>query len=102
MALPSSEIANVARIANKSWPALLNLHHCLIQANREKDHFIFFAFPGQCSLYLLLNPLACHRMLRQDQQELIVKANGFVDTGSDLCSYFQIFGRIPATNAFAL
>src|SRR5260370_7813005 len=102
MVFPAGEISNMARILNVCGPISGALDDLFIQADGKENGALCLAFFGQCFLYLVFDPPTGDRMRREDQQQLIVLANGLIDALSNLVSNLHIFWGKPAAYAFAL
>src|SRR5260370_25545553 len=102
MVFAAGEISNMARILNVCGPISGALDDLFIQADGKENGALCLAFFGQCFLYLVFDPPTGDRMSREDQQQLIVLANGLIDAVSDLVSNLHIFRGKPAAYAFAL
>src|SRR5260221_366184 len=102
MVFPAGEISNMARLFDVCSPISGALDDPFIQADGKEHGALCFAFFGQCFLYLVFDPPTSDRMRREDQQQLIVLANGLIDALSDLVSNLHIFRGKPAAYACAL
>lgn len=92
MVFPASKVSDVALMANFGCPVKGTLKNSPIDTDREEDSSFFFALLCQSGLYLALNPTTSYRGLREDEQELIVKAYCFINTNMDTLSHFKSSG----------
>src|SRR5260221_2218221 len=102
MVFPAGEISNMARLFDVRSPISGALDDLFIQADGKEHGALCLAFFGKCVLYLVFDPPTGDRMRREDQQELIVQANGLVDALPELISDLHIFRGKPAAHAFTL
>src|SRR5260221_3018106 len=102
MIFPAGEISNMARLFDVCGPISGALDDLFIQADGKEHGALCLAFFGKCFLYLVFDPPTGDRMRREDQQELIVQANGLVDALPELISDLHIFRGKPAAHAFTL
>src|SRR5258708_1200395 len=83
-------------------PGLGRVHRCIIQTN-GKEHWslltVLFLAGGH---YLTFDPDALDRVVRENEDELVVEANRFIDTLVIVVTNLQVFGRKPATDSFML
>ncbi len=60
-------------------PTSSTLHHRLIELNGKEHVWLALHLLAKSGFYLMLDPLASHRVGRQDKQELVVEANRLID-----------------------
>ena len=99
---PAGKVSDMACLTNVVCPIGVTLYHGGIQANRKQDGSTLSTFFCQSRFYLILDPSTFQRLLREDQQELIVQANGLINALSDLIADFHVFAVIPASDSFGL
>jgi len=68
----------------------------------KKDLLTRLALPLEACFNLVRNPLAANRVLRQDRQQLVVDADGFVDLAAEIVAWLEALRREPAADAAAL
>src|SRR5215510_12681718 len=102
MRLPAPKVPDVPCIANQRGPARLPRHDRVVDADRKEDGRLLLAFPCQGGFDFLLHPLTCHRRLGQDKEQLVIKADRFINLGADVGANFHIFGSKPAPYAVVL
>ena len=83
MRLPAPKVSNVPGVANQRWPARLQGHHRVVNPHWKEDGGPLLAFPRQGGFDLLFHPLTRHRRLGQDEQELVIEADGLINPGTD-------------------
>ena len=102
MGLPPPKVANVPGIANQRWPACLQGHDRIIDPDGKQDGGALLAFPRQGRFYLLLHPLACHRRLGQNDEQLVIEADCLINAGAESVADFHVLGSKPAPHALVL
>src|SRR5262245_57377995 len=102
MCLPALKVPNEPGIANQRWPTCLQGHHRVVNADWEEDSGALLAFPCQGGFDFLFDPLTCHRRLGQDEEQLVIEADGLVNAGAEVVTDFHIFWGKPAAHALVL
>ena len=99
---PPAEVSKMPGTTEIDGPGHIRLLHLLIQADEEKHQFVLLRFLLKDSHDLPLDPRAVDRMLREDDEELIVQANRFINAMSEILTDLQVFRRSePARHATA-
>jgi hypothetical protein len=98
--LPAGEVSDVSFASKVSSPLKLAIIDAYVDFDRKQNICIRLLLPDKfffflCCSYFFLHPRTVDRILRQNDQELIVKANGFFDTIGKFCANFQIFWGEP-------
>src|SRR6266446_2847332 len=99
---PLAEIGNIACAANVTCPTGLALLDSVIQANRKQHEGVPAALFGEGGFHLELDPRTVDGMLREYQQQFVMRSDGLVNAISDLVAGFQVLWRKPAAYSFAL
>ncbi len=76
--LPASEVADVSALTQLSGPVLTGMQNSLVQSKREEDSTILGNLPGKGDLYLMLNPRTVDGVLREEEQDFLVKTDSLV------------------------
>ena len=102
MCLPAPKVANVPGVANVRWPARLQGHDRVVNPDWKQDGGALLAFPVQGGFHLLLYPLARHGCLGEDEQQLVIDADGFINPRAEAVTDFHIFRSKPAAHTLVL
>jgi hypothetical protein len=102
MRLPAPKVPNVACIVNQRGPARLQGHDCVVDPDGKEGGRALLPFPCQGGFYFLLNPLARHRGLGEDEKQLVIDADGLINPGAESVTNFHILGSKPAPHPFIL
>jgi len=102
MRLPAPKVPNMPGTVNKRWPARLLRHDRVVNPNRKEDGRTLLAFPCQSGFDFLLHPLARHRRLGQNEEQLVIDADGLIYPETEAVANFHILGSKPAAHAFVL
>src|SRR5215831_12816146 len=100
MHLPAPKVPDVPGVANQRWPACLQGHDGVIDPDWKEDDRTLLAFPCQGSFDFLFHPLARHRRLGQDKEQLVIEADGLVNPGAEAVADFHSFRGKPALYPF--
>jgi hypothetical protein len=68
----------------------------LVSARHRQDELETTPSAPALLLHLVLDPVVLDRVLGQDEQQLVARSNGRVDSVHDLAADGQIVGREPA------
>src|SRR5207249_6229157 len=79
-------------------PRQFGAHYRVIQSNRKQNLAALVSFALQAGFHLLANPIALHGALRQDQHQLIVSPDRFLDPLSEWVANLDILWRKPTVN----
>jgi len=108
---PALKIADVAGPPDVPCPCLGRLQGRVIEPDREEHRRALGVggeIPAEPALLLQgrldlgLDPVAPDRRLREDEQQLVVDADGAVDLVAEAIPDLQVFGREPAAHPLAL
>src|SRR5450755_2199738 len=99
---PLSKVANMSLAADASSPGLLSGQDSIIQTDREKRFLSLLFLFVQCCGDFKFNPCAFNRALRENQQQFIIQADGFIDTSYNHRSWLHTMGSKPTPNAVTL
>jgi hypothetical protein len=99
---PVREVPDMPRTANICSPGGATSHDMTVQTNRKKDSSLLFGLLLKSGFYLILDPCAFHRLLRENQQKFIIQTNRFINALSNLVASFHILRGIPTTDSLAL
>src|SRR6266568_1256112 len=99
---PVGKVSDMACLLDTGGPRQPHLHHCLIQCDGKEHPFVLLLFLLKGSHNLAFHPLAIDRVLREDNQELIMQADRLVNAMPKLLPDPQIFRGVPASHAFGL
>src|SRR5689334_8295549 len=102
MLLPAGEVADMTLQPYRFNPSLIRFQHCIIDANREQNKPIVPTFTVESRVDLVFNPGTLHGMFREDEQQLIMQLNRFVDALAEGVADLEVFGSEPAAYAFGL
>ena len=91
-----------ARPFDMRRPACFLFYHRVIDAQGEQHRLFTLPLLFHGRFHLLFNPITGHRVFRQDEQQLLMHANGLVDPDPDALPDLQIFRGKPAAHAFLL
>ena len=100
--LPVAEVADVAGTADIGGPCCVCVHYRVVNPNRKKHRAVLASFALERYFHFGFHPRASDRILRQDEEELVVNADSLVDAGSELVADLQILWRVPAADALRL
>lgn len=100
--LPPGKVANMAFASQVSGPCPCGYHYGLIQSNGKQHQPISLCFLLQCCLDFKAHPCTSDGVLRQDEQQLIIHPDGFVEVLSNEVIWPHVMGSIPAPHALAL
>jgi hypothetical protein len=92
--LPVAKVADVARAPQARRLSLIGLHRGVVQANGKKDQLAGLMLLFQSHLHFFLDPCAGDGMLRQDDHQLVVKADGRVNPGTGIRCFAHAEGCI--------
>jgi len=99
---PLPEVANVALVAELARPSLGCRHHSIVKSDRKEDGHVPLPLLSKCFGDFILNPIARDGSLRQDDEQLVSKADCLIDRVPGLGTDGQIMRRKPASHAFVL
>ena len=97
---PAGKVSDMACPSDSSCPRQTCLHHSLIQCDRKEHPFVLLLFPLKGSHDLVFHPYAIEGVFREDNQELIMRADSLLNATLKLLPGLQIYRGIPASNAF--
>ena len=100
--LPAPKVANVAGIAYQRWPSRLQGHYRVVNPDRKEDGGALLAFSCQGRFDLFLYPLTRHRSLGQNEKQLVINADRFIDAYPYFGPYGEIFWGKPAPYTLVL
>lgn len=101
---PSGKVSNEPASLKEISPASSCAHNCIVNPNGKENlsvhvHLVlFFA----CSFDFLFYPLTFDRMLRENQQQLVIHSDRLINSVVMEVSWFQFLWCIPATYTIAL
>jgi hypothetical protein len=99
---PVCEVTDMARLLNIPCPVCLAVQDGAIQANRVQHVRHALRFLNQSTLHFVGDPCAGNGMFREDQQQLVIRADRFIDALLDLISDIHVFRSKPASYPLAL
>ena len=100
MGLPAPKVANMPGVVNQRWPAGFLGHNRVVNPDRKEDGRALLAFPRQGGFDFLLHPLARHRRLGQDEEQLVIEADRLINPGAEAIADFHSFRGKPALYPF--
>jgi hypothetical protein len=93
-------------MCHKYCPSLFGLHHSIIHLDRKKDPwfalFLWVPLSFPCLLKFLFYPFTLDRMLGEDQQDLVMCSDRFINAITVKVPRLQVFWRKPTANPIAL
>lgn len=102
MVFPVGVIPDVPGTSEFGRPCFVCIHNSRIQTYWKQYCLSPLPFLFICSLDLILNPITVDGMLRQDQKELVMNANGLIDSISYLVTDLHVFWGKPTTDPFIM
>src|SRR4051794_21059757 len=98
--LPAPKVTNGPSIVNQRWPACLQGHDRIVNPDWKENGGTLLAFPCQGGFHLLLHPLARHRRLVEDEEQLVIDVDHLVNPGAEAIADFHSFRGKPAFYPF--
>ena len=83
MVLPAAEVSDVPRAADVGGPGLFCLHDRIIESDGKQDGLLLPLLFFKCSFDFLLHPCAFDRLFGENEQQLVIDANRFIDDRTD-------------------
>ncbi len=99
---PVLEVADMPTILDIPGPCFATGHDGLIDSHRIQHIRYALWFFLQGSFDFIGNPTTCNRVLRQDQQQLIIQPDRLVNTVPDLISNVHVLWGKPTAYPFLL
>jgi len=99
---PVGEVPDVASATDVLCPRSRAGQNAVVQSHRVEHVGDALGFLVQGLFDLIGHPRTGKRVLREDEQELVIQPNRRIYTMPDLVTNLHIFGSKPTTHAFAL
>jgi len=80
---PPAEVSDVPRAADVGGPGLACLHDRIVETDRKKNGLLLALFFFKCGFDFLLHPRTFDRLLGENEQQLVIDANRFIDDRTD-------------------
>jgi hypothetical protein len=100
--LPISKVGDVSGALQMGGPTGRAPRNRAIQAKGKQHRRLSLVLLGDGRFHLEFDPCTHHRVLREDQQQLVIEANGLIDTLPDLVAGLHVFRCEPTAHAFTL
>src|SRR5258708_28506091 len=92
----------MARAAQRSRPGLRCLLYAVIQAYRKKHQALLLLFFLECRFDLILDPGACKRVFREQEEQFVLQVNRLINTRADFIAGFHVLRGEPAAYPLGL
>jgi len=102
MIFPAGEITDMTLALYVTSPTRIADHDGVIQANGKKNVLFLDPFPVKGMFYLVLNPITLDRVLGENQKNLIVKSDRFIDHWTNFITNLHVMWGKPAPNTSSL
>src|SRR5258708_6416673 len=102
MLLPSGKVANMPAAAHVSHPRFGCVHHRIIQADWEECGSLLLILLLTRSHHFPFYPSTLNSMFGENENELVVETNRFINALMVVITDFQIFGGEPAAHTLVL
>src|SRR6266566_4871518 len=99
---PLSEVADVPAAAHISCPCFGGEHYRVVQAHRKEHWLLFTILFLTGGHHLALDPGALDCVSRENEDELVVETDGFIDALVVVVANLEVFRSEPAAHTLAL
>ena len=100
MVVPFAKVTDMSSPTNAGCPCCIAVHDGIVQTDRKQDRRAVSTLPLKSSFDFIFYPTALDGMFRQDDHQLVVEPDRFIDALTESVTNLQILCGQPATNAF--